>query len=101
MSWERSLLLTSAINLGELKIGAIGLDVTPDRFVDVEEVSRLDARVKSVDGLWIAGQDSLMCGQVPLSAYSFIDFIYSPGASQVSAFIHLSFITLNTIHRIV
>ena len=73
MSWERSILLISAINLGEL--GAIGLDVTADRFVDAEEVSRLDARVKSVGGLWVAGQDSLMCGQVPLSIHRFHSLI--------------------------
>ena len=43
---------------------AIGLDVTPGRFVDANEVRQLDMRSRKVRGLWLAGQDSLMCGQV-------------------------------------
>lgn len=44
--------------------GAIGLDVTPQRFVDEAEIAELDMRHPRVRGLWRAGQDYLMCGQV-------------------------------------
>jgi phytoene dehydrogenase-like protein len=42
----------------------VGLDVTPQRFVDAKELAELDARHPRVPGLWRAGQDYLMCGQV-------------------------------------
>ena len=48
--------------------GAIGLDVTPERFVDAEEVAALDIDFVGVKGLWFAGQDALMCGQVNAAA---------------------------------
>ena len=38
--------------------------MTPGRFVDANEVRQLDMRSRKVRGLWLAGQDSLMCGQV-------------------------------------
>jgi len=47
---------------------AIGLDVTPARFVDLDEIGRLDMRTR-VSGLWLTGQDVLMCGQ-PLAQLS-------------------------------
>ncbi len=90
----------SAVHLGEL--GAIGLDVTADRFVDAEEVSKLDARVKSVGGLWIAGQDSLMCGQVHLSVHrfhSFIDFIHR--FHSLLDFIHRFHSFIDFIHSLI
>lgn len=44
---------------------AIGLDVTPQRFVDNEVMAQLDMKTK-IPGLWVTGHDSLMCG-VPLA----------------------------------
>jgi len=46
---------------------AIGLDVTPARFVDEDEVRVLDMR-SHIPGLWLCGQDVLMCGQVLAAA---------------------------------
>ncbi|AET73566.1 all-trans-13,14-dihydroretinol saturase [Emiliania huxleyi virus PS401] len=46
------------------KGSAIGLDVTPKRFVDEEEIRTLDMKVDSVHNMWLCGQDVLMCGQV-------------------------------------
>lgn len=43
---------------------AIGLDVTPERFVDGDEIAELDMKHPRVRNLWRAGQDYLMCGQV-------------------------------------
>ena len=51
------------------KGAGVGLDVTPARFVDPSEIAELDMRHPRVEGLWRAGQDYLMCGQV-LSAAS-------------------------------
>lgn len=48
--------------------GAIGLDVTPARFLDEAELKLLDMRHPSAKGLWMAGQDALMCGQVNAAA---------------------------------
>lgn len=47
---------------------AIGLDVTPERFVDADVIRRLDMR-STIGGLWLTGQDVLMCGQ-PLAQLS-------------------------------
>uniref|UniRef100_A0A6U5ML35 Uncharacterized protein n=1 Tax=Calcidiscus leptoporus TaxID=127549 RepID=A0A6U5ML35_9EUKA len=47
---------------------AIGLDVTPARFVEPEEVEQLDMKYARLPGLWLAGQDALMCGQVCAAA---------------------------------
>ena len=47
----------------------MGLDVTPNRFVSPLELAELDMKHPRVPGLWRAGQDYLMCGQV-LSAAS-------------------------------
>jgi len=43
---------------------AVGLDVTPPRFVDLDEIAELDIRHPRVPNLYRAGQDYLMCGQV-------------------------------------
>jgi len=50
----------------------VGLDVTPARFVDAKEVAQLDAKFAGVPGLWLAGQDSLMCGQIIAAASGLI-----------------------------
>lgn len=47
---------------------AIGLDVTPDRFVNEEALQLLDMRTR-LPGLWLTGQDVLCCGQ-PLAQAS-------------------------------
>jgi all-trans-retinol 13,14-reductase len=47
---------------------AIGFDVTPERFVDADVIRRLDMRT-TIGGLWLTGQDVLMCGQ-PLAQLS-------------------------------
>ena len=43
---------------------AIGLDVTPARFVDTRELAETNNKHPRVPGLWRAGQDYLMTGQV-------------------------------------
>lgn len=45
----------------------VGLDVSPRRFVDPDVLVELDARHPRVSGLWRAGQDHLLCGQVMAS----------------------------------
>ena len=46
----------------------VGLDVTPGRFVDPHELAELACEHPRVPGLWRAGQDYLMCGQVMAAA---------------------------------
>jgi len=41
---------------------ATGIDNTPARYVDSEEMRRLDMRTY-IPGLWLTGQDTLVCGQ--------------------------------------
>uniref|UniRef100_A0A7S2S4B8 Amine oxidase domain-containing protein n=1 Tax=Mucochytrium quahogii TaxID=96639 RepID=A0A7S2S4B8_9STRA len=48
--------------------GAVGLDVTPNRFADETTEDLLDMQTP-VDGLWLTGEDSLLCGQ-PLAQLS-------------------------------
>lgn len=40
----------------------MGIDVTPDRFVDEAVRRRLDVVVPEIKGLYLTGQDSLLCG---------------------------------------
>lgn len=47
---------------------AVGLDVTPGRFTDMDALRRVDMRT-GVNGLWLTGQDTLCCGQ-PLAQLS-------------------------------
>jgi all-trans-retinol 13,14-reductase len=47
---------------------AIGLDVTPARFVDGDELTELDMRHPRVRNFWRCGQDYLMAGQVLAAA---------------------------------
>jgi len=47
---------------------AVGLDVTPTRFTDLETMDQLDMKSK-IPGLWLTGHDVLMCG-VPLAQLS-------------------------------
>ncbi len=48
--------------------GAIGLDVTPSRFYDDETEQLLDMKTP-INGLWLTGEDALLCGQ-PLAQLS-------------------------------
>ena len=43
---------------------AVGLDVTPSRFIDAGDLEETNHRHPRVPGLWRAGQDYLMTGQV-------------------------------------
>ena len=54
-----------------LEGSAIGIGVTPARFVDEEEIKKLNMKT-TVPNLWMCGQDSLMCGQVLASAAGLI-----------------------------
>ncbi|KAJ8604692.1 hypothetical protein CTAYLR_006550 [Chrysophaeum taylorii] len=47
---------------------AVGLDVTPERFVSESELAELDMKHPRVANLWRCGQDYLMCGQVLAAA---------------------------------
>jgi hypothetical protein len=40
----------------------VGIDVTPDRFVDAAVRRRLDVVVPEIEGLYLTGQDTLLCG---------------------------------------
>lgn len=57
--------LTMDHYLQSTKGAAIGLDVTPERFVDIDIMEQLDMKTK-IPGLWLTGHDVLMCG-VPLA----------------------------------
>jgi len=48
--------------------GAIGLDVTPQRFADEVTADLLDMKTP-VEGVWLTGEDALLCGQ-PLAQLS-------------------------------
>ncbi|GBG33050.1 All-trans-retinol 13,14-reductase [Hondaea fermentalgiana] len=48
--------------------GAVGLDVTPPRFSDTHTEDLLDMK-SPIDGLWLTGEDTLLCGQ-PLAQLS-------------------------------
>ena len=41
---------------------AVGIDVTPARFVDGAVRDALDPVVTDIDGLFLTGQDTLLCG---------------------------------------
>jgi hypothetical protein len=41
---------------------AVGIDVTPARFVDPEVRDILDPVVRNIKGLYLTGQDTLICG---------------------------------------
>ena len=60
--------LTLETYLRSLRGSSIGLDVTPDRFVDPSELAELDMKHPRVHNLWRCGQDYLMCGQVLAAA---------------------------------
>ena len=55
---------------------AVGIDVTPSRFVDGKIRDALDNVVTDIQGLYMTGQDTLLCGvtlaQVPYSAVSYV-----------------------------
>ena len=60
--------LTIQHYLRDPKGGAIGLDVTPQRFTNRKIVDMLGTET-SISGLWLTGQDMLCCG-VPLAQAS-------------------------------
>ena len=64
----------------------VGLDVTPQRFVDPAEMAELDARHPRVPGLWRAGQDYLMCGQVMAAASGIITALRMRGVADTARF---------------
>ena len=41
---------------------AVGIDVTPGRFVDSKVRAALDVVVNDINGLYLTGQDTLICG---------------------------------------
>lgn len=41
---------------------AVGIDVTPARFVDRKVREALDPVVTDINGLFLTGQDTLLCG---------------------------------------
>jgi len=53
--------LPSGVGMGS----AVGLDVTPERFVDIDTLQKLDMK-SPIQGLWLTGQDVLLCG-VPMA----------------------------------
>ena len=65
----------------------VGLDVTPARFVDEKEFARLDAKFAAVPGLWLAGQDSLMCGQIIAAASGMITALRILGPLRALQFV--------------
>ena len=64
----------------------MGLDVTPERFVEPAEMAELDARHPRVLGLWRAGQDYLMCGQVMAAASGIITALRMRGFADTARF---------------
>ena len=54
--------LTIEHYIREPRGGAIGLDVCPERFADPQVVQQLDMQTP-VKGLWLTGQDTVLCGQ--------------------------------------
>ena len=60
--------LTIEHYLREPRGGAVGLDPTPQRFADRRVADMLDTETM-VGGLWLTGQDALLCG-VPLAQVS-------------------------------
>lgn len=64
----------------------VGLDVTPGRFVDPAELSELDPKHPRVRGLWRAGQDHLMCGQVMAAASGIITALRMRGPMDTARF---------------
>jgi len=69
---------------------AIGLDVTPERFVDGDEIAELDMKHPRVRNLWRAGQDYLMCGQVLAAAAGIICALRMLGPLATTRFIFRS-----------
>ena len=66
---------------------AIGLDVTPSRFTDLDEIAELDMRHPRVPGLWRAGQDYLMCGQVLAAVSGIVCALRMVGLARALRFV--------------
>ena len=65
----------------------MGLDVTAARFVDPADIAELDMRHPRVRGLWRAGQDYLMCGQVLAAASGVICALRMQGPISTVRFV--------------
>jgi phytoene dehydrogenase-like protein len=77
---------TLAYYLRAVHGAGVGLDVTPGRFVDPEELREVDPRHPRVEGLWRAGQDHLMCGQVMAAASGIITALRMRGTWDTTKF---------------
>lgn len=78
--------LTLENYLWTVKGAAVGLDVTPQRFVDPDELKELALRHPRVPNLWRAGQDYLMCGQVLAAASGIITALQMRGVADTARF---------------
>lgn len=78
--------LTIEHYLGSYKGAGVGLDVTPQRFVHPQELAELACKHPRVPGLWRAGQDYLMCGQVMAAASGIITALRMRGALDTLRF---------------
>jgi len=65
---------------------AVGLDVTPGRFVDLDAIKRVDMKT-AVRGLWLTGQDTLMCGQVLAQMAGVLTALRVVGPFRLTAFV--------------
>lgn len=65
---------------------AVGLDHTPERFTDLEIMSRLDMKTPIQD-LWLTGQDTVTCGQPIVQAAGLITALRMLGIGGSLAFL--------------
>ena len=72
--------------LASYRGAGVGLDVTPRRFVDPHELAELACEHPRVPGLWRAGQDYLMCGQVMAAASGIITALRMRGVLDTLRF---------------
>ena len=79
--------LTLENYLWTVKGAGVGLDVTPQRFVDPDEFRELAALHPRVPNLWRAGQDYLMCGQVLAAASGIITALRMRGSADMVRFV--------------
>lgn len=64
----------------------IGLDVTPERFTDLDAIRRLDMRTR-VRGLWLTGQDTLCAGQPLAQMSGILTALRIVGPFRLAAFV--------------
>lgn len=65
---------------------AIGLDVTPPRFIDTKEMAALDSKHPKIKNMWRCGQDYLLCGQVLAAVSGIVTAIRIQGLSTLPRF---------------